>query len=137
MVEREIRADFDQHTTVVYQAYRKEIAVPAVEHNHIMPPFSLNRMTWIKPSFLWMMERGNWGLKPGKEHILAVRITRQGWKDALTHAVLTSFEPRVYGSFDNLTTGNRNSNRHWSMRSGTPNGRYVDRVSPSAQSRWD
>ena len=35
-------------------------------------------MTWIKPSFLWMMERSNWGRKSGQECVLAVRITRAG-----------------------------------------------------------
>lgn len=94
--ERTIRGDYDNDSITVYQAYRKEIAVPAVEHNRFVPPFSLNRMTWIKPSFLWMMERSNWGLKPGQEHILAIRITRAGWEEALAHAALTTFDPRVY-----------------------------------------
>lgn len=96
----EIRADYDATSIVVYQAYRREIALPAVQHNRFVPPFSLNRMTWIKPSFLWMMERSNWGQKLGQEHILAVRITRLGWEDALSQAVLTTFEPGVYRDYD-------------------------------------
>lgn len=96
----EIRAGYDATSIVVYQAYRREIALPAAQHNRFVPPFSLNRMTWIKPSFLWMMERSNWGQKPGQEHILAVRITRQGWEEALSQAVLTSFEPGVYQDYD-------------------------------------
>lgn len=96
----EIRAGYDATSIDVYQAYRREIALPAAQHNRFVPPFSLNRMTWIKPSFLWMMERSNWGQKPGQEHILAVRITRQGWEDALSQAVLTSFEPGVYQDYD-------------------------------------
>jgi hypothetical protein len=93
---REISADFDASSIVVYQAYRKEIAVPALEAQRFVPPFSLNRMTWIKPSFLWMMHRSNWGLKPGQEYILAVRITRAGWEEALAQAVLTSPEQGIY-----------------------------------------
>ncbi len=96
----EIRADYDAASIVVYQAYRADIALPAAKHNRFVTPFSLNRMTWIKPSFLWMMERSNWGKKPGQEHILAVRITRQGWEDALSQAVLTSFERGVYRDHD-------------------------------------
>ena len=46
-------------------------------------------MTWIKPSFLWLMERSNWGAKAGQEHTLAVRITRAGWEEALAQGVLT------------------------------------------------
>jgi hypothetical protein len=47
--EYEIRADYDATTLVVYQAYRPEIALPAAAHNRFVPPFSLQRMTWIKP----------------------------------------------------------------------------------------
>jgi hypothetical protein len=86
----EIRADYDDSTIVVYQAFREEIAAPAVKYQKLVPPFSLDRMTWIKPSFLWMMERSGYGTKPGQEHILAIRITRAGWEEALRHAVLTS-----------------------------------------------
>lgn len=96
----EIRADYDAHTLVVYQAYRADIALAAVRHNRFVPPFSLTRMTWIKPSFLWMMERSGWGQKPGQEHVLAVRITRAGWEAALALAVLTSFTPGVYRDYD-------------------------------------
>ena len=76
---REIRADFDRESLVVYQAYRKEIAEPAIESGRFVEPFSWGRMTWIKPSFLWLMSRSNWGQKSGQEHILAVRIKRTGW----------------------------------------------------------
>jgi len=50
-------------------------------------------MTWIKPSFLWLMHRSNWAQKPGQERILAVRITRAGWDEALARAVLTTADP--------------------------------------------
>ncbi|WP_375339409.1 DUF4291 family protein [Okeania hirsuta] len=38
--------------------------------------FSLNRMSWIKTNFLWMMYRSAWGSKTGQEIILAVTIKR-------------------------------------------------------------
>jgi hypothetical protein len=57
-------------------------------------------MTWIKPSFLWMMERCGWASKPGQERVLAIRISRAGWEEALGQATLTTFEPALYGDFD-------------------------------------
>lgn len=96
----EIRADHDRDSLVVYQAFPKEIARPAVQNQRFVPPFSLRRMTWIKPSFLWLMERSNWGKKPGQEQILAVRITRAEWEEALSVAVLTHPEPGVYRDYD-------------------------------------
>jgi hypothetical protein len=96
MEQREIRADYNATSIVVYQAYREQIARPALASQRFVPPFSLNRMTWIKPSFLWMMERSNWGRKPGQEYVLAVRITRAGWDEALAKAIPTSPERGVY-----------------------------------------
>jgi hypothetical protein len=88
----EIRADYDERTIVVYQAFRPEIAEPAIAAQRFVPPFSLGRMTWIKPSFLWMMERCGWASKPGQEHVLAIRITRAGWEEALASARLSRAE---------------------------------------------
>lgn len=95
----EIRADYDSRSLVIYQAYRAAIAEAALKQQRFVPPFSLQRMTWIKPSFLWLMERSNWALKSGQEYILAVRITRQGWEEALSQAVLTAYDPRVYRDY--------------------------------------
>jgi hypothetical protein len=96
--EHEIRADFDRASIVIYQAYPSAIADAALAAGRFVSPFSLQRMTWIKPSFLWLMHRSNWGLKSGQERILAVRITRSGWEKSLSQAVLTSFEPAVFRS---------------------------------------
>ena len=90
--DRKIRADFDDSTIVVYQAFREAIAVAAVARQTFVAPFAVGRMTWIKPSFLWMMERSGWGTKPDQEHTLAVRITRAGWEEALGQAILTERE---------------------------------------------
>jgi hypothetical protein len=95
---REIRAEFDRETIVVYQAYSPAIADAALRAGRFVPPFSVGRMTWIKPSFLWLMERSNWGAKPNQERILAVRISRAGWEKALRSGVLTSYEPGIHQS---------------------------------------
>lgn len=94
----EIRADYDRDTIVVYQAYSPAIADAALAAGRFVPPFSLQRMTWIKPSFLWLMHRSTWGQRRGQERVLAVRITRAGWEMALSLAVLTSFAPKVFAS---------------------------------------
>jgi hypothetical protein len=85
----EIRADFNDSSIVVYQAYAPIIADAALEAGRFVAPWSSSRMTWIKPSFLWMMERSNWGRKPGQERVLGVRLHRWAWEKALGLAVLT------------------------------------------------
>jgi hypothetical protein len=91
-MRRQIRAVYDHDTVTVYQAYSPAIAVPAVRAGRFVPPFKRERMTWIKPSFLWMMYRCGWATKPGQEHVLAVSITRAGFEWALANAALSHYE---------------------------------------------
>jgi hypothetical protein len=108
----EIRADFDRRSIAIYQAYSPAIADAALAANRFVPPFSIGRMTWIKPSFLWLMHRSQWGQKGGQERILAVRISREGWEKALSLAVLTAFEPSVFRSPDNWAEEFRRATVH-------------------------
>ena len=100
----EIRADYDTETIVVYQAFPHAIADAALAAGGFVSPFSLGRMTWIKPSFLWLMERSNWAQKSGQERILAVRLRRTGWDHALSVGVLTHPVPKIHGSADRWET---------------------------------
>lgn len=85
-------AQFDDDSVVVYQAYRPSIAVFAVEHQRFGGDFSFARMSWIKPSFLWMMFRAGWATKEGQEHILAVRLKRSFFDEVLSRAVASTFD---------------------------------------------
>lgn len=53
-------------------------------------------MTWVKPSFLWMMYRCGWGRKKNQETVLAVEITREGFTWALRNACLSRFHPKAH-----------------------------------------
>jgi hypothetical protein len=92
---RQIRAVYDEKTIRVYQAYSDAIADSALKRNtFVAPPFKMERMTWIKPSFLWMMYRAGWGYKDeGQKRILAIDITREGFEWALAHSCPSHPEP--------------------------------------------
>lgn len=91
MQGKEIRAIYDESTIRVYQAYSPAIARPALEAGKFVPPFRLSRMTWIKPSFCWMMYRCGYAGKPGQEMVLGIDITREGFEWALEHSMLSTF----------------------------------------------
>jgi hypothetical protein len=93
-----VRARFTERTVTVYQAYPPEIAEPALAAGTFVPPFKLDRMTWIKPSFLWMMYRSGWATKAGQEQVLAVTVTRAGFEWALGHSCLSHYQPGSYTS---------------------------------------
>jgi hypothetical protein len=95
---RHILAQFDSESVVVYQAYRPAIGRFAVEHGYFGGDFSLSRMSWIKPNFLWMMYRCGWGTKSDQEVVLAVRIKRSGFDEILRQAVPSSFDSRQFAS---------------------------------------
>jgi hypothetical protein len=93
---RQIRARYSAETITVYQAYSPQIALSAVAAGRFVAPFKRDRMTWIKPSFLWMMYRCGWATKPGQERVLAIDITREGFEWALARACLSHFDRDRY-----------------------------------------
>ncbi|WP_405991227.1 DUF4291 domain-containing protein [Streptomyces sp. NBC_00986] len=93
---RRIRAVHSESTITVYQAYPPEIGRPAAREGRFPAAWKRDRMTWIKPSFLWMMYRCGWGTEAGQETILAVEITRDGFEWALRHACLSSYVRGVH-----------------------------------------
>jgi hypothetical protein len=88
---RQIRATYDSETITVYQAYSATIATAAVKAQKLSasPDFSLSRMTWIKPSFCWMMYRSGYGTKdPRQSHILALKLPHANFEKLLSQAVV-------------------------------------------------
>jgi hypothetical protein len=93
---RHILAQFDDESVIVYQAYRPAIGQFAAKNGFFGGAFSLNRMSWIKPNFLWVMYRCGWASKDGQEVVLAVRLKRSAFDEILRLAVHSSFVPEVY-----------------------------------------
>ncbi|KXH67276.1 hypothetical protein CSAL01_09837 [Colletotrichum salicis] len=89
---RQIRAHFDDETITVYQAYNSAIAEAAVKAQKLdaSPNFKLTRMTWIKPSWAWMLYRAGYSYKDhGQERTLALKMTHADFVDLLRQSVLT------------------------------------------------
>ncbi len=90
-----IMAQYDNEQIIVYQSYRKEIGEFAVQNQYFGGAFSLERMTWIKPNFLWMMYRNGWGQKEGQEYVLAVHLKMEAFKKYLGNVVYSSYNDRM------------------------------------------
>jgi hypothetical protein len=94
---RHILAHYDADTIIVYQAYKPSTRDWSVKHGQLGgPEFSFNRMSWIKPNFLWMMYRCGWASKEGQETVLALRIRRAFFELILERAVPSSFDGALY-----------------------------------------
>lgn len=93
---RQVRARHDAETITVYQAYGSHIGEPTAREGRFPDWYDRGRMTWIKPSFLWMMYRCGWATKPGQETVLALRLRRSGFEWALAHSALSHFDRRLH-----------------------------------------
>ena len=86
-----------EENIIVYQAYKPSIAKYAVSNQEFGGnDFSYNRMSWIKPGFMWMMYRSGWGEKENQERILAISISKLFFKKILENAALSSFNPEFH-----------------------------------------
>jgi hypothetical protein len=101
---RHILAQFDADSVVVYQAYPRSIGCAAAKAGKFGEGFRLNRMSWVKTSFLWMMYRSGWGTKPGQEVTLAIRVQRSAFDSILEEAVPSVFDPRRYCTEEEWTS---------------------------------
>jgi hypothetical protein len=90
-----IMAQYDVEKIIVYQSYRKEIGDFAIKNQYFGGEFSLERMTWIKPNFLWMMYRNGWGRKEGQESVLAIHLKLDAFKKYLENAVYSSYNDKL------------------------------------------
>ncbi|MEU3952607.1 DUF4291 domain-containing protein [Streptomyces achromogenes] len=91
-----VRARHTDTTVTVYQAYHPGIGRAAARTGRFPSDWKRDRMTWVKPSFLWMMYRCGWGTKENQETVLAVEITRDGFAWALRHACLSHYAPALH-----------------------------------------
>lgn len=98
-MEKEIRAYYTEETIRVYQAYHEAIADEAVKKGTFGNSFKMDRMTWIKPSFLWMMYRCGWGTKENQERVLAIDIRRDAFDYLVQNAVISSYREDMGISF--------------------------------------
>jgi len=95
---RHIMAQYDADTIVVYQAFSPRIGQYAARQGRFGGDFSLTRMSWIKPNFLWMMYRCGWATKENQETVLAVSLRRTAFDLILNEAVASVFVPELHGS---------------------------------------
>lgn len=90
-----LMAQYNEETIVVYQSYKKEIGQFAAKNQFFGAGFSMDRMTWIKPNFLWMMFRNGWGTKEDQECVLAIHLKRTAFESYLWQGVYSTFGPRL------------------------------------------
>ena len=94
---KQIIGQSENNNIIVYQAYNPRISSYAVEHQRFGgSDYSFNRMSWIKPNFLWMMYRAGWATKEQQQCILAITISLTNFKNILSQATISSFDDTLF-----------------------------------------
>lgn len=98
---KKIIGQTDGENIIVYQAFNHNIAEYAVKNQKFGGEhYSFNRMSWIKPGFLWMMYRAGWASKEHQQKILAITLPITHFKTILNDATISSYENAIYASHD-------------------------------------
>src|SRR5215813_3896905 len=86
----------DQRGVVVYQAFKPAIADEAVRRGTFGKGFNRDRLTWIKPSFGWMLYRSEYATKHRQERILRIWLRHEGFRTILLKAIPTAYNSSLF-----------------------------------------
>lgn len=99
-MERKIYANYDEEGVYVYQAFKPDIVKVAVEKGTFGKGFGLDRITWIKPSFAWILRRSEYATKHRMEGIAKIKISHSSFLDILEQSIETQWNSSVYPQED-------------------------------------
>lgn len=98
---KQVIAQKDGEDIIVYQAFNPDITKYAITHQRFGGPhYSFNRMSWIKPGFLWMMYRSGWAAKENQQHILAITLPLNCFKEILQQATISFFDQTLFATHE-------------------------------------
>ncbi|RKZ71270.1 MAG: DUF4291 domain-containing protein [Candidatus Parabeggiatoa sp. nov. 1] len=97
-MSRKIFANYDFDGIYVYQAFKPSIVEAALEKGTFGKGFGFDRMTWIKPSYGWMLYRSGYATKLRQTAILKIKLSHIGFKKILSQSVQTTYSPHLYSS---------------------------------------
>jgi len=102
--ERAIVAEYDDEGLFVYQAFRAAIVEEALRRGAFGKGFNVERMTWIKPSFGWMLYRSKYATAHRQERILKIKLPHEAFLDILRQAVPTSHDRGIHSTAEEWRT---------------------------------
>ncbi|MBT28547.1 MAG: hypothetical protein CMO01_02720 [Thalassobius sp.] len=99
-----IYVDYDEEGVFVYQAFKPETVEIAVKLGTFGKGFGLDRITWIKPSFCWVLRRTKYATKNRMQGIARIKISHEAFLEILNQSVETMWNENLYPNQDNWQT---------------------------------
>ena len=82
--------EWDEEGVYVYQAFNDAIADWALEHQRFGgPDFKPDRMTWVKPSFAWVLYRSGYAKKHNQQRVLKIKLPHSALAELLSQCKCT------------------------------------------------
>src|SRR5262249_29163514 len=98
LMSKQILAAYDAEGVFVYQAFKPSIVEAALRRGTFAEGFSLDRLTWIKPSFGWMLHRSEYATAVRQERILKIKVRHGGFLTILRRGISTSYDRNLFAS---------------------------------------
>jgi hypothetical protein len=86
-MQKLIHADFDDSGVYVYQAFKPQTVQIAAGLGTFGKGFGFDRISWIKPSFGWVLQRSEYATKHRMEGIARIKISHAGFLEMLNQSV--------------------------------------------------
>ncbi|MEM6346478.1 MAG: DUF4291 family protein [Bacteroidota bacterium] len=99
-----VYADYDEEGVYVYQAFKPSTVEIAVEKGTFGKGFGLDRTSWIKPSFGWVLHRTKYATKNRMQAIARIKITHQSFLQILQNSVEAHWQPNLFETEDQWQT---------------------------------
>lgn len=106
---KQIIANYDEEGIFVYQAFKPKIVQNALKKGTFGTGFNRDRMTWIKPSFGWMLHRSKYATKHRQEAILKIKISHEGFVNILSQSIETYFREELFSNEEEWRIALKNS----------------------------
>lgn len=97
-MQKQIYAAYDNEGLFVYQAFKPKIVATAAAKGTFGTGFNTNRLTWIKPSFAWVLQRTKYATKHRMNAIARIKLSHEGWLHILQQSIPTQYDAQRYPS---------------------------------------
>ncbi|MEN7551725.1 DUF4291 family protein [Rapidithrix thailandica] len=99
-VSKLIYADYDEEGVYVYQAFKPQTVQTAVALGTFGKGFGLDRISWIKPSFGWVLRRTKYGTKNRMQGIAKIKLSHQAFHEIISQSIESHWNQNVFASED-------------------------------------
>lgn len=95
-----IYAEHDEEGVYVYQAFKPKTVEFAVKNGTFGKGFGLERLSWIKPSFGWILRRSKYASQHRMTAIAKIKLHHWAWLEILNQSIPTHFDDRIFKNED-------------------------------------